>query len=236
MTLAMLYTHWKTAFRDPGIIPRGRGEIPEERVREELVNGRVVVTTFCRTCTIWRPPRAHHCRTCDNCVMEFDHHCPWVGNCVGLGNYRWFNLFLWFVTMGCMYMIIICGVDLGFKVSISTSKTWAQDVIQYPYHLALILYSFIATLSVVSLCIYHCQLICSGKTTYEMIKKLDESTEAPSGCNRLHETIFSPPPPSLFDLRREATSDGFEIESSENDPLLGNSCARPPPFCIHLKN
>src|ERR1700709_1960129 len=53
-----------------------------------------VPTKYCKTCNIWRPPRAHHCRICDNCIETQDHHCVWVNNCIGRRNYRYFFTFV----------------------------------------------------------------------------------------------------------------------------------------------
>mmetsp|Transcript_14226 Transcript_14226/g.27082 ORF Transcript_14226/g.27082 Transcript_14226/m.27082 type:complete len:355 (-) Transcript_14226:213-1277(-) len=49
---------------------------------------------WCTTCRLWRPPRCSHCSYCGFCVRRYDHHCPAMGNCIGLGNHRWFVLFL----------------------------------------------------------------------------------------------------------------------------------------------
>ena len=49
---------------------------------------------YCRTCRVWRPPRAAHCRECGWCVERFDHHCGALGNCIGRGNHAWFVVFL----------------------------------------------------------------------------------------------------------------------------------------------
>lgn len=53
--------------------------------RSHLGNGQV---SYCRTCRIVRPLRAHHCAVCRCCVEYMDHHCPWVNNCIGRFNYR----------------------------------------------------------------------------------------------------------------------------------------------------
>lgn len=51
-----------------------------------------------------KPERAHHCKTCRMCVFKFDHHCPWINQCVGLGNERYFVLFmLWFSLGTCVF-------------------------------------------------------------------------------------------------------------------------------------
>lgn len=38
-----------------------------------VIEGHVVPLKWCKTCCIYRPPRASHCRDCDCCVEEFDH-------------------------------------------------------------------------------------------------------------------------------------------------------------------
>eukprot|EP01127_Copromyxa_protea_P010531 TRINITY_DN2563_c0_g1_i3.p1 TRINITY_DN2563_c0_g1~~TRINITY_DN2563_c0_g1_i3.p1 ORF type:complete len:266 (-),score=26.69 TRINITY_DN2563_c0_g1_i3:281-1078(-) len=167
-TLTMVFSHFKAAFLDPGIVPRGREEVPENCVKEEEIGGHTVNLSFCKTCRIWKPPRAHHCRTCDNCVLEFDHHCPWVGNCVGQGNYRWFNFFLWSVIFGSIYLFFCAGLHFGLMLH-EPKATWVDTVKAYPADVGLMSYSFFICLSIFGLCGYHCNLMCKGKTTYENV-------------------------------------------------------------------
>ena len=73
LSLFVLYYLHRTAWTEPGYIPRSNLIAPltsQERLRSDG-------SKFCDTCHIWRPPRAKHCRFCDACVRKFDHHCPW---------------------------------------------------------------------------------------------------------------------------------------------------------------
>ena len=65
---------------------------------------------YCKTCKVPKPARTHHCHICKRCVLAMDHHCPWVHNCVGHMNYRYFYLFLFYMTVGCVY-----GASLTFR-------------------------------------------------------------------------------------------------------------------------
>eukprot|EP00271_Cylindrocystis_brebissonii_P003804 TRINITY_DN15049_c0_g1_i1.p1 TRINITY_DN15049_c0_g1~~TRINITY_DN15049_c0_g1_i1.p1 ORF type:complete len:433 (-),score=18.83 TRINITY_DN15049_c0_g1_i1:941-2239(-) len=64
--------------------------------------------TFCSLCNLPKPPGAHHCRQCGECVLEMDHHCPFIGNCVGARNQRHFLVFLFWVVVGCLYLLFMC--------------------------------------------------------------------------------------------------------------------------------
>jgi len=116
------------ATSNPGYIPRapelvstgsgsegslGSAPIPEVTRREMGISGAVVSVKYCRTCHIFRPPRASHCPKCDMCVERFDHHCPWLGNCVGKRNYARFFAFVVSISFTTGYFT---GVSLGLML------------------------------------------------------------------------------------------------------------------------
>lgn len=113
------------ASSNPGYIPRapelistgsgsegslGTVPTPEVTRREICISGAVVCLKYCKTCHIFRPPRASHCSKCDMCVERFDHHCPWLGNCVGKRNYARFFAFVVCISFATGYSTGVCLV------------------------------------------------------------------------------------------------------------------------------
>ncbi|KAK8005176.1 DHHC zinc finger domain-containing protein [Apiospora arundinis] len=172
---------------DPGILPRNLHKFPppeedEDPLRlappmndwtliksaESSTAAMEVPTKYCKTCNIWRPPRAHHCRLCDNCVETQDHHCVWLNNCVGRRNYRYFFTFVTATTFLGIYLI---GASLAhvlvYASKANVSVGTAIDDFRVPF--AMFIYGIIATLYPAALMGYHMFLMARGETTREFL-------------------------------------------------------------------
>ncbi|KAI9893050.1 MAG: Eukaryotic peptide chain release factor GTP-binding subunit [Vezdaea aestivalis] len=171
---------------DPGIIPRNLHPYTVANPDDPLALGAPnmdwttiknigkenlameVPTKYCKTCNIWRPPRAHHCRICDNCIESQDHHCVWLNNCVGKRNYRYFFTF---VTSATMLAIFLIGASLAqillWRSQEGVSFGKAIDNWRVPF--AMVIFGIVALPYPLSLLGYHLFLMGRGETTREYL-------------------------------------------------------------------
>jgi len=115
---------------------------------------KVPLPNLCHSCHVLRPVRSKHCRVCRKCVHVFDHHCPFIGNCVGVGNYRWFFLY-------------VVNVLLATLLFISTSVIYLKHAGFDLLVFGTLLYILSFALMVGALAVYHTQLIALNLTTNE---------------------------------------------------------------------
>ncbi|KAI0162172.1 DHHC palmitoyltransferase-domain-containing protein [Xylariaceae sp. FL1272] len=172
---------------DPGILPRNLHRFPpadenEDPLRlapptndwtliksaESSTAAMEVPTKFCKTCGIWRPPRAHHCRLCDNCVETQDHHCVWINNCVGRRNYRYFFTF---VTSATLLSLFLIGASLAQILLYSNREhiSFGQAINHFRIPFALVVYGVFGFLYPSALTGYHLFLMGRGETTREFL-------------------------------------------------------------------
>jgi len=117
-------------------------------------NHKVPLPNLCHSCHVVKPVRSKHCRVCRRCVQVFDHHCPFIGNCVGVGNYRWFFLY-------------VVNVFLGALLFITTSVIFLKHAGFDLLVLGTLLYVLSFAVMIGALAVYHVQLIALNLTTNE---------------------------------------------------------------------
>lgn len=99
---------WTACKANPGKIT---AENVEELCKIYECDDVIFMKADCKTCGLQKPARSKHCSLCNICVARFDHHCIWINNCVGVGNHRWFLLFLFTHLVICFY-----GFGLGATI------------------------------------------------------------------------------------------------------------------------
>jgi len=141
-----------------------------------------VPTKYCKSCNVWRPPRAHHCRVCDNCVETQDHHCVWLNNCIGRRNYRYFFTFISSCTLLAAYLF---GAELAqLLVWLYSSKkpgpnapgktsedprTFIDAINVFRVSFAMLIYAVLGLPYPFALWLYHLFLTGRGETTREYL-------------------------------------------------------------------
>lgn len=108
-----IISHLKAMCTDPGAVPPDAEPVPDSlnanggRVEEGIDVPRKKPKRLCRRCNSFKPDRAHHCSICKRCIIKMDHHCPWVNNCVGIGNHKYFLLFILYTFFSCTYSMFL---------------------------------------------------------------------------------------------------------------------------------
>ncbi|KAM7185635.1 palmitoyltransferase ERF2 [Naviculisporaceae sp. PSN 640] len=127
-----------------------------------------VPVKYCKTCQVWRPPRAHHCRLCDSCIETVDHHCVWINNCVGRRNYRQFFTFIVSATVGCLFILSSCLAQVLVYMN-RQHVSFGEAISHFPVPFALVFYSLLGMAYPLPLTVYHLFLIRRGETTREFL-------------------------------------------------------------------
>ncbi|XP_068255075.1 palmitoyltransferase ZDHHC13 isoform X2 [Nyctibius grandis] len=102
--VGLLYYFYKTWRTDPGYIKTSEKE-RKENIVALAEAGCLDFRTFCTSCLVRKPLRSVHCLACDACVARYDQHSLWIGQCIGVGNHRYYLLFLCFLAMTGVWLL-----------------------------------------------------------------------------------------------------------------------------------
>ncbi|KAK5136188.1 hypothetical protein LTR08_004025 [Meristemomyces frigidus] len=170
LTVGPPTTEWIMVKTHPSKRSPATQSAPEEAQRG-ATTAMEVPTKYCKTCALWRPPRAHHCRVCDACMETQDHHCVWLNNCVGRRNYRYFFSYVAFATLLAVLLLAFSLAHVALyaakhDVSFAASLTGRR---QERVAFALFVYALLALPYPASLFVYHVFLLARGETTREYL-------------------------------------------------------------------
>ncbi|KAI5357565.1 Putative palmitoyltransferase, DHHC domain-containing protein [Septoria linicola] len=170
-----------------------------------------VPTKYCKTCNIWRPPRAHHCRVCDACIETQDHHCVWLNNCVGRRNYRYFFAYIGFGSIMALLLIAFSLTHVGMYASQNDMSFGSalSGRTEERVAFAMFIYAVLALPYPGSLFGYHLFLIARGETTREYLnshKFLPKDRHRPFSQSSILKNwaavLGRPRPPSYMSFKK----------------------------------
>ncbi|XP_054717297.1 palmitoyltransferase ZDHHC5-like [Uloborus diversus] len=197
ITVFVIVNFTLATFVNPGVIPKAtQDEIKGDGLggptyQDIEIHGVRVRLKWCVTCQFYRPPRCVHCGICDNCIETFDHHCPWVNNCIGRRNYRYFFMFLLWLSIHMISILGLCSLYI---------KDHFEDFKKLDTILTIVIVGIIIVLfiPIIGLTAYHTILIIQGRTTNEKVtgKFLDVPSPYTRGCckNIIYSLCYSPIP------------------------------------------
>ncbi|EMC97749.1 hypothetical protein BAUCODRAFT_31749 [Baudoinia panamericana UAMH 10762] len=188
-----------------------------------------VPTKYCKSCSIWRPPRAHHCRVCDACVETQDHHCVWLNNCVGRRNYRYFFGYVAFGSVLALLLVAFSLTHVGIYARrhgmswgevISVRRGRPQEQVAF----AMFIIAVLALPYPGSLFLYHLFLTARGESTREYLNshkfqlkdRYRPFTQA-SWYRNWISVLARPRPPTYMQFKREYV---------EGDVRFGNTMSK----------
>jgi hypothetical protein len=146
-----------------------------------MINGHEVITKFCPTCHLYRPPRCSHCAVCDRCIEKFDHHCPWVGTCIGRRNYQPFLTFIFSASLSCIIYVALSVIRL---VRLTKQRDFLHGLRKEWAAAVIIIHCSAALLFVGALSGFHAYLVATNQTTYEYFRSRGAE-------NSFHRSLFN---------------------------------------------
>jgi palmitoyltransferase ZDHHC9/14/18 len=163
-----------TATSDPGaIVPAPAGEAGPEQREPRVVecNGVMIKQKWCSSCNFYRPLRSSHCKVTNMHIARFDHMCSFLGTGIGVQNYRWFLLSIYFITLYAL--LTICVSARYLKIQVELHQALLLKVLLGNFDIVLILLiSIIIFLAFGLLVFYHTYITSQNLTMNEQVKKV----------------------------------------------------------------
>ena len=162
-----------TAFSDPGILHKQERDYkyrPKKYYFKYVINGHLYELNYCKSCLLFRPPRASHCQLCDNCIIRFDHHCKWIGQCIGQKNYGAFYSLVFCLFFSCLFYIIYSAYYIIHQAKKYKKKENYNKLILWGFSVIAIYNILIVIGFVGKLFFLHTYLQFYNKTFYEYLK------------------------------------------------------------------
>ena len=125
---------------------------------------------LCSTCNTFKPLRSGHCPECNICVLKMDHHCEWLQTCIGLRNYKFFIVMIFYGNCFFQFMVTSYVKFAWDAVFNATVSLWSSYFI-----LMVFLIMVVINLRFIGLLILHIFLISTGRTSREFLKNQKSS-------------------------------------------------------------
>jgi len=132
--------------------------------RKKTTNG----YRYCKNEGKFKPDRAHFCKLMGHNVLKMDHYCPWLANCVGLRNYKFFFLTLFYDAMAAniVNLSMIHALHVGGHSAIHVFML-SQGVVL----------GTVVSGVLTPFLVFHCWLVSKNLTTLEYCESKGRSTE-----------------------------------------------------------
>ena len=125
---------------------------------------------YCKRSAGPKAPRSHYDHVTRKLVLNMDHYCPWMFNCVGFANYRYFVLFLFYVSCACAYGICLTFADFVLIAGPRNPRMIRGVRVTNQMRTA-VMFTFVLAVSVgLAVAIlfgWHCYLVLTAQTTIE---------------------------------------------------------------------